>query len=350
MTKLSKDIKKIGIFRALQLGDMLCTIPAIRSLRVAYPEAEIILLGLPWAKTFVNRFADYFDGFIHFPGYPGLPEQSFNPQSFAHFLIGIQAEEFDLIIQMQGNGSVVNSMVQLLGAKQTAGFKTAGHYAPDNDLFMPYPEHFHEIERHLLLTEYLGMTAQGTHLEFPLTERDYDELYKALPELESGKYVCIHPGSRGAWRQWPVEHFAALGDLCAEQDYTVVVTGTMDELPIVESVIKNMKYKPVNAAGKTSLGAIGALIKHSALLVSNCTGVSHISAAFKTPSIVISMDGEPERWGPLDKAIHRTVNWLQTPDFHYVFRETVELISTLKQSVKPAGQPLPRPVLSSNPQ
>jgi ADP-heptose:LPS heptosyltransferase len=226
MMKLSPDLKKIGIFRALQLGDMLCIIPAMRALRTAHPQVEIVLLGLPWAKSFTERFNKCFDRFIHFPGYPGLPEQHFDPISFAEFLPQIQAEQFDLILQMQGDGSIVNSMVQLLGAKQTAGFKIAGHYAPENDLFLPYPDSLHEIERHILLMEYLGIPAQRTDLEFPLTDEDHKELYSVYPNLQSQQYVCVHPGSRGAWRQWPVEHFAALADYCDELGFTLMVTGT----------------------------------------------------------------------------------------------------------------------------
>src|SRR4051794_35124743 len=94
---------KIAILRALQLGDLLCVVPAIRSLRAAYPFAEITLLGLPWAESFVKRFNQYFDRFIHFPGYPGLPEQPSSAEAWKKFAEKIEEEQFDLLIQMQGN-------------------------------------------------------------------------------------------------------------------------------------------------------------------------------------------------------------------------------------------------------
>lgn len=323
----SSEIKKIAVLRALQLGDMLCAIPAIKAIRHAYPQAEITLIGLPWAKSLTERFCSYFDGFIRFAGYPGLPEQEFKPADFITFLGEVQDQKFDLAIQMQGNGSVINPMVELFGARYTAGYSKEGHYAPDNGLFMPYPDFGHEIDRHIQLMEFLGIQSQGSDLEYPLTTADYNTLDELNLGIEPKKYVCIHPGSRGTWRQWPVKYFAALADYCIEQGYKAVITGTKDEAAIIDAVIAHMRYKPINTAGKTSMGAVGALIQNAAMLISNCTGVSHIASAFKTPSIVISMDGEPQRWGPLDKRVHRTINWLQSPDFHLVFRETVELVS-----------------------
>jgi ADP-heptose:LPS heptosyltransferase len=321
------EIKKIAVFRALQLGDMLCAIPAIKALRNAYPDAEITLIGLPWAKSFTERFSEYFSGFIQFAGYPGLPEQPFEPAAFTAFLAEVQKEKFDLAIQLQGDGSIINPMMGLFGAKYVAGYAKEGHYAPDNGLFMPYPDTGHEIQRHLLLMEFLGIETLGDDLEYPLTTADYDALDQLKLDIAPKNYVCIHPGSRGAWRQWPVQYFASLADYCIEQGFKAVITGTKEEAVIIDEVIKYMRYEPINTAGKTSMGAVGALIQNAAMLISNCTGVSHIASAFKTPSIVISMDGEPQRWGPLDKRVHRTINWLQSPDFHSVFRETVELVS-----------------------
>ena len=323
-----ENIHNIIIFRALQLGDMLCAIPAIRALRNAFPDARIVLAGLPWAQTLTQRFPHYFDSFFAFPGYPGLPEQIPDPAAFTDFLKRVQNEKFDLAIQMQGNGSVVNPMVELFGARYTAGFCVPDHYFPDNGLFMPYPDAGSEISRHVRLMYFLGIPSAGLNLEFPLAEPDYQEFNKLNLPTESGRYVCIHPGSRGAWRQWPVAYFAALADYCAEQGFSPVITGTTDELPIVDEVASLMKTDPVIAAGKTSLGVVGVLIKNAHLLISNCTGVSHMASAFRTPSIVISMDGEPGRWAPLDRERHRVIDWTMQPDFHAVFSETKKLVGT----------------------
>jgi ADP-heptose:LPS heptosyltransferase len=328
--KLPSDIKKIIIFRALQLGDMLCIIPAVKALKNAYPHAQITLACMPWAKSFTERFNHYFDEFLWFPGYPGLPEQPIDAAEFSWFLEHVQRLHYDLALQMQGNGSIVNPMIELFGASYTAGFYKPDDYKPNDDYFMEYPDYGSEIERHIKLMEFLGIQSQGTDLEFPLTESDLAE-YEALQlNLKPKGYVCIHPGSRGAWRQWPTQHFARIADYCISCGLEAVITGTKDEAGIAAEVIAQMQHQPINVAGKTSLGAMGVLINNAYALVSNCTGVSHMAAAFKTPSIVISMDGEPERWGPINKQIHYTVNWLEEPDFEQILNKTTDLIAAAK--------------------
>jgi len=325
-----KEIKKIAVFRALQLGDMLCAIPALRALHHHYPEAEITLLGLPWAQHLSDRFPHYVHQFKHFPGYPGLPEQKVDAKAFTQFLSEVQREHYDLILQMQGNGSIVNPMVELFGGKYTAGFCLPDDYCPDKKSFLTYPTGIHEIERHLALMNHLGIESQGTQLEFPLYKKDYEDFEALNFPVEPQNYVCVHPGSRGAWRQWPPKYFAKLANYCSQQGLTVVLTGTKDELHIVEEVKKNLDEEPVIAAGKTSLGAVGVLIKNAALLISNCTGVSHITAAFETPGIIISMDGEPERWTPLNKELHYSIDWIASPDFNPALNQLKFVLSEMK--------------------
>lgn len=326
-----KNLKKIVVLRALQIGDMLCCIPAIRALHHACPDAEITLVGLPWAKMLIERFPEYFHSLITFPGYPGFPEQLVNRTAFPDFIKNIQQQNFDLALQMQGSGIISNPLVDLFAAKNIAGFYSTNNYCPDKNNFIKYPTDIHEIYRHINLIEALGVTSSTTELEFPILQKDEDDFKKSALPVRPKEYVILHPGARGANRQWEPSNFAVIGDFCFENGLQVVITGTPDELDIVTKVIQFMKHKPINAAGKTSIGAVAVLIKHAAALVSNCTGVSHIAAALKTKSIVISLDGEPFRWGPLNKKLHKTIDWTVTQDLNFVKVELEELLfNTIK--------------------
>jgi ADP-heptose:LPS heptosyltransferase len=270
MIHFSTPRPKIGIFRALQLGDLLCSIPAVRGLKQAFPDAEIVWIGLPWTPNFAQRFSHYIDRTLIFPGYPGLPEQPFNADAWDVFVAQMKAESFDLLIQMQGNGTIVNEMLQQLGAKQLAGFHRYDCYM-DSPLFMEYLDHGHEINRHLYLMQHLGICCPGPNLEFPITTLEDATLHELISLQPDEKYICVHPGSRGAWRQWPPVAFAALADKCARQGYTVFITGTQEELPITTQVQEHMQELSVNLTGKTNLGVLAALLKHASLLISNCT-------------------------------------------------------------------------------
>lgn len=319
-------VRKIGIFRALQLGDMLCAVPAIRALRKAFPAAEIILIGLPWAESFVSRFSNYLDRFIHFPGYEGLPEQPFDKEEYLSFLSAIQQENLDLLIQMQGNGNIVNAMMADWGATHLAGYYNEESVV-DSPLFMPYPDYGLEKERHIQLMEFLGISVSGHDLEFPILPADEKEYNQLLLPLIEDAYVVVHPGSRGYWRQWPPKFFAAMADEAAAQGYTVVVTGTANERDITTELIKCMHHQCIDLTGKTSLGAMALLIKKAHALIANCTGVSHMADALKTPSLIISMDGEPHRWSPANQELHHVIDWTKEPSFEEVFRRALFLVS-----------------------
>ncbi|MDQ6815601.1 MAG: glycosyltransferase family 9 protein [Bacteroidota bacterium] len=324
-----ESIKKVAVFRALQIGDMLCSIPAIRALKHSYPNIEITLIGLPWAKMLIERFPQYFNSLITFPGYPGFPEQPVDRTAFPEFLREVQQQNFDLALQMQGNGIISNPLVDLFAAKHIAGFYSLGNYCPDKNLFIEYPSNLHEVRRHLKLVELLGVAETATDLEFPITTQDEEDFAKAALPVSPKEYVILHPGARGANRLWDTSNFAQIGDYCAKKGWKVVITGTKDEAGIVDDVIQQMKHKPVNAAGKTSLGAVAVLIRNAAALVSNCTGVSHIAAALKTRSIVISLDGEPFRWAPLNKQLHKTIDWTITQDLNLVKTAIDGLLSAI---------------------
>src|SRR5436853_4221404 len=117
--------KRIAVFRALQLGDLLCAVPAFRALRAFFPHTRITLIGLPWARQFVERFDHYIDDLLVFPGFPGFPEHEGSLEELLQFFAEARAREFDVALQVHGSGEFSNALVALLGAKRCAGFR--GH-------------------------------------------------------------------------------------------------------------------------------------------------------------------------------------------------------------------------------
>jgi ADP-heptose:LPS heptosyltransferase len=302
--------QNIVLVRSLPgLGDFLCMVPALRALRTALPDAHITLIGLNAAIPLIHRFRHYLNGWLEFPGYPGIPEVNFHPKQTVAFLKDIQTLNFDLAIQMHGSGTHINSFTMLLGAKQTAGFFPSSHTCPDSDRFLPYPEQEPEIWRHLRLLEFLGIPLQGDRLEFPLHQADwqhFQELVSAYSLCE-GSYICIHPGASTPERRWAYQQFATVADHFAAQGFQIVLTGSPSEVELTQAVAQAMQFPAINLAGRTLLGTIAALLKRSRLLICNDTGISHLAAALEVNSVVIFTQSDPQRWGPLNRDRHRVV-------------------------------------------
>ena len=219
--------QRIAVFRALMVGDVLCAVPTLRTLKAAFPDAEITFIGLPWARTLALRLP-YVDEFIEFSGHPGLPEMACDVRALPDFLGRVQARRFDLAVQLHGSGSIVNPLVGAFGARQMAGFYAPGTWVPSDDsgLFCRWPEQGHEIERLLTLTDHLGLQRQGTHLEFPLDDADREALLAAWPDARKQPYVCVHAGAQLPSRSWDPRRFAEDADEIAERGHTVLLTGS----------------------------------------------------------------------------------------------------------------------------
>jgi ADP-heptose:LPS heptosyltransferase len=301
--------RSVAILRALQVGDMLCAIPALRAFRAAFPDAHVTLVGLPWASDWVRRFDRYFDAFIAFPGYPGLPERVPREGEIASFMREMRARRFDAVLQLHGSGKIVNDLVRRFGARVNAGYYEDPSDRLDPYRFLRYPEGLPEVRRHLKLMEFLGIPSQGEHLEFPLLPEDEAGLQAIFSEhrLSPGRYVCLHAGARARARRWLPERFAAVADEIAQGGVRVALTGSGEERELARRIQKLMKRPSLNLAGPMTLGTLAALIGQARLLVCNDTGVSHLAAALRVRSVVIFTGSDPRRWAPLDALRHRAV-------------------------------------------
>ena len=299
--------RRIAIFRALQLGDMLCAVPALRALRNAWPDAHITLIGLPWAQRFVERFPMLVDELAIFPGARGFPEQPETDAGLPRFFAQMRERRFDLAIQMHGSGGPANALIKQFGATAYAGFLQPQE--PPEPGFIAWPETLPEPHRYLALARALGIEASNDALWFPLSAHDRCE-YAALAArhgIEPERLVLLHPGAQLPSRRWPAARFSEVGDALSAQGWQIAITGTANETAITADVLGAMSAPALHLTGTTSLGALAALVAHAQLVVCNDTGISHVAAAMRTPSTVVASGSDTRRWAPLDHERHRVL-------------------------------------------
>lgn len=299
---------RIAVVRALQLGDMLVTVPALRALRQLFPHAEITLIGLPWAGRFADRFSRYIDRFVEFPGWPGIIEAEYDAARTEAFLQEQRAYGYDLALQMHGSGGVMNAFVLALGASAACGYYL-GQCPAGLFPVAVYPDDIPEVQRPLGIVELLGAVDPCPDLEFPITDADRAELAGLLPPAPPGTLrVGMHPGASAPARRWPPERFAAVASyLSRHWNAQVVLTGGPGEEEIAGTVERLAGTPMTNLAGQTSLGSLAALIDSFDLFITNDTGPSHIATALGTPSVRLFGPADVRRWAPLDTSRHRVL-------------------------------------------
>jgi ADP-heptose:LPS heptosyltransferase len=300
-------VRRLAVVRALQLGDLMVATPALRALRAGFPEAEITLIGLPWAASFAARFTRYIDRFVAFPGWPGISELPLDAERARRFLTEQWAYSYDLALQMHGNGRASNAFALALGGRFTAGYAVDGAAAAGLSLAAPYPDNQPEILRNLGLARLVGCPSQGTHLEFPLTPADHAEAERLLAPLAPmrGPLIGVHAGARAASRRWPSRSFATVADeLARREGAQIVLTGGPDEVATVAEVERAMRAPALNLAGKTTLGGLAALLARLDLFISNDSGPAHVAEAVGASTVRIFGPADVRRWGPLPSERH----------------------------------------------
>lgn len=310
---------KIAILRGGGIGDFLSTTAALRALRASVPAAHITLITRQGLAEFCKRYSSI-DSIVVAPFYRGVNDGPVDRAQINRFFAQMRREKFDLAVQWHGGGTNSNPFVRSLGARITAGFR--GEDAADLDFWLPYDHHHHEVLRYLDLVTLLGGRIDGYHTDLPLIPEDYADLHRLanvidLEALREGRYIGFHVSSGVPSRRWPPERFAAVANaLLDEQDLEGIVLtagpGQDEDATAVMFGIKN-RQRVVNLAGRTSLGALAALISQLRLYISNDSGPAHMAVALRTPCVVIFGSGNPINWAPLGRAWHRPVADLSTP-------------------------------------
>jgi lipopolysaccharide heptosyltransferase II len=147
----------------------------------------------------------------------------------------------------------------------------------------------HEVQRQLDLVANIGARTENPRLRIQYRPHASATIAARLTEnsVQSDEpFIVIHAGASAPSRRYPAESFAAAARrLYLDHGCQLVFTGSVQEEPLVDSIIAAAGVPAISLAGETSLEELAALLARAALLISNNTGPVHLAAAVGTPVV-----------------------------------------------------------------
>ncbi|HXE65344.1 MAG TPA: lipopolysaccharide heptosyltransferase II [Bryobacteraceae bacterium] len=287
------------------LGDAVLSLPAIRALRAANPQAEMVVLARPWVAALYEG-EHSIDRVIPLTAASGARDWR------AKWKLGAQLrkERFDLAVLLP-NSFESAAIVWLSGARRRVGYARDG--------------------RALLLTDAIDVPRPG---EIPPHERYYYPellrragLIEQLPEIEEILFdglaesrargaslfaargiglpvIGINPGAAfGTAKRWLPERFAeAARQLAAAHSASIAVFGTEAERQLCGQVAAGAGGH--NLAGATTLREFIDMTAACSFCLANDSGAMHVCAAAGVPSVTVFGPTDETRTGPVSARAH----------------------------------------------
>ncbi len=267
---------RIVVIRPGALGDVILTLPALRSLREEQPEAHITVIGSPTLWELAGDLVD--------------ERVSIDTARFATLYAEVPSEE--LRRWLEGVDRVIAWTVRDLSpALRVAGVKDVLHVSP-------YPP----VGMHV--AEWL-CTPHPPGPLLPQGEKGEQMLVPSLPSpLEGeglgvrGGSIYLHPGAGAVWKRWPAERFAAVGEALRNRGFDVaLIEGPADQDAVTRC--QAAVSAPFLVLRDLPLPELASRLATAALFIGNDSGVSHLAAAAGAPVVALFGPTDPATWAPL---------------------------------------------------
>lgn len=121
---------------------------------------------------------------------------------------------------------------------------------------------------------------------------------KNLNEEKSLLILC--PGAAyGPAKRWPSEYFAEIANYKKSKDWQIVLLGSQSDKSMGLQIQKLTKNACIDLIGKTSLLEALNVLASATLVISNDSGLMHLTAALDRPLIALYGSSSPEFTPPL---------------------------------------------------
>ena len=288
---------RILVAVTLRIGDVLLSTPLIRSLRLAWPQAEIDVLVLKNTEGILLSNPDI-HRVITIPARPGFWE---------HLrLIFRLFRRYDLALTpLMGDRS---TLYVWLAGKTRIGMQDGSSKHHWKQRLLSNWAVYDHTETHTVLSNLLLDDLLGIQRCYEVVVRwnasDEKSVAAALQiDMASTKYAVLHMSPKFHYKMWHREGWIELAVWLEKNGIRSILTGSgdPDEMAYVEQIFLSMPPGTINMAGKLSLAESAVLISRANCYVGPDTALTHMAAALGSPTVALFGPSNPVKWGPWPK-------------------------------------------------
>jgi ADP-heptose:LPS heptosyltransferase len=317
------DPQRILVIKLAGLGDLLTATPALRALRLRFPDAEICALVTPETASLLDG-NDAVDQVIPFPkALYDRPSDLLRPRSgfpaarkAAGLGLALRRSRFDVAVLLHHlitpwGVAKYRALLAAAGAPNRVGLDDGRgsfltHSVPDDGFGAR-----HEVDYWLDVVSLLGAQNPNPRMELPIThaEKEDGSRWWRDHSLTPSQMAVLHPGS-GTFsiaRRWAPDRFAAVGDALQARGLDVVINAGPGEETLAGVVAGAMTGPSTILSGLDSPRKLAAVLQAARLFVGNDSGVMHIAAAMGVPVVGVFGLTNHRAWGPYPPEAHRVV-------------------------------------------
>jgi len=294
--------KNILVLRYRFIGDTILTVPFLRNLRRAEPDARIAWVVAPGSDDVV-RGIPYVDELIYWDPVTIHADSRGTHRTLAAkfaFFRELRRNRFDKVYVLKRSLSSA-IMAFLSGAPARVGFATEGRGFLLTRR-VPYRHDRHEVENFLEVLRADDVPVNDDYLEAWLAPDEVRFAGEFLQErgVQPGEILIgIHPFAANQTRAWHEDNFIAVAKALQERSKVrIILFGGERDVEPARLFLERLSPAPVMAVGTTSLRQTMALLARCRLLVCNDSGIMHLGAALKIPLVAVFGPQSPVKFGP----------------------------------------------------
>jgi heptosyltransferase-2 len=295
--------KKILVMRYRFIGDTVLTVPFLRNLRRAFPEARIDLMLEPFSGQviegcpYVDRIIPFEINTIH--RYSTRSRRG-KLAGYVHYWRQIRRERYDAAFVLKRSLSSA-LLVWAAGIPRRIGFSTEGRKILLTDS-VAYRRDRHEVQNFLDCLRALGIPVSSEELElWPAPESDAKirSLFHGQGWQPEDLKVIIHAAASLPAKQWPLERFAAvMGHLQKRYRARFIYTGAQEDGLLYQEIERHGAFGGLNLCGKTTLRENLSVYRAADLFFGVDSGPMHMAAAVGVPVVGLFGPTDERKWGP----------------------------------------------------